>query len=70
MRAAEDNMEWRRVYDEHDKCPTRNDPDEVVLVANYVFPEWEAVFSLHREYLRKVIRERRKGGTKEKLCLR
>lgn len=69
MRAAEDSMQWRCVDDEHDKCPTRNDPNEVVLVTNYVFPERETVFSLHREYLRKVMRERRKGGTKEKLLL-
>ena len=69
MRAAEDSVEWRCVDDEHDKRTTRNDPEEVVLVTNYIFPERETVFSLHSEYLRKAVRERKKGG-KEKLCLR
>lgn len=62
MRAAEDCVEWRYVDDEHDECPTRNDPDEVVLVTNNAFPEWETVSSLHREYLRRVVRGRKKGG--------
>ena len=69
MRAAEDCVEWRYVDNEHDQCSTRNDPDEVVLVTDYVLPERETVSSLHREYLRMVVRERKKGG-KEKLCLR
>ena len=67
MRATEDSVEGRCVNDEHDKCPTRNDSDEVVPVTNYAFPKREAVFILHREYLRKVVRERRKVS-KEKLC--
>lgn len=62
MRAAEDCMEWRYVDDEHNKGPTRKDPNEVVLVTNYVFPERETVFSLHRKYLCKVVSERKKGG--------
>ena len=48
-------MEWRCIDDEHDKSTTRNDPDEVVLVANYAFPEWETNLCLDSKDLRKPI---------------
>src|ERR1700679_1095552 len=51
-------MEWRGVDDEHDKGTTRNDPDEVVLVANYVFPERKTNFCFDS----KDLRARRLGG--------
>ena len=38
MRATEDSVEGRSVNGEHDKCPTRNDSDEVVPVTDYAFP--------------------------------
>ena len=44
-------MERRRVDNEHDKRPTRNDPDEVVLVADYIFPERETVPCFDRKDL-------------------
>jgi hypothetical protein len=52
VRAAEDVVERWRVDNEHDKCPAGNDPDEVVLVADYAFPERETVLCLDREDLR------------------
>ena len=39
MRTAENGVEWWCVDEEHDKSTSRKDPDEVVLVANYTFPE-------------------------------
>jgi hypothetical protein len=53
VRAAKDMMERRRVDNEHDKRAACNDPDEVVLVANYVFPERETIFRLNRKDLRR-----------------
>ena len=44
--------ERRRVDNNHDKRAARNDPDEVVLVADYVFPERETVLCFDREHLR------------------
>jgi hypothetical protein len=52
---AENRMEWRCVDDEHDKSATRNDPDEVVLVANYVFSERKTNFRLDSKDLRKAV---------------
>jgi len=48
-------MEWRCVDDEHDKSTTRKDPNEVVLVANYAFPEWETNLCLDSKDLRKAV---------------
>jgi hypothetical protein len=48
-------MEWRCVDDEHDKSTTCNDPDEVVLVANDVFPERKTSFCLDSKDLRKAV---------------
>ena len=48
-------MEWRCVDDEHDKSTTRNDPDEVVLVANYAFPERKTKFCFDGKDLRNVV---------------
>lgn len=39
MGSTENGVEWRCVNEEHHKGASRKDPDEVVLVANYVFPE-------------------------------
>jgi len=44
-------MERRRVDNEHDKRAARNDPDEVVLVADYIFPERKTVLRFDREDL-------------------
>ena len=52
MRAAEDMLERRRVDNEHDECGARNDADEVILVADYAFPERETVLCFDREDLR------------------
>jgi hypothetical protein len=56
MGTAENRMEWRCVDDEHDKSTTRNNPDEVVLVANYVFPEWKTNFCLDSKDLHQAVR--------------
>ena len=44
-------MERRRVDNEHDKRAARNDPDEVILVADNMFPERETVLRFDREDL-------------------
>jgi hypothetical protein len=46
-------MEWRYVDDEHNKGATSNDPNEVVLVADYAFTEWEMEPCLDSKNLRK-----------------
>jgi hypothetical protein len=51
VRPAKDMMEWRRVDNKHDKRAARNDPDEVVLVADYIFPERETILRFDREDL-------------------
>ena len=48
-------MEWRCVDDKHYESATRNDPNEVVLVANYAFPEREADFCLDSKDLREAV---------------
>jgi hypothetical protein len=48
-------MKWRCVDDEHDKSTARNDPDEVVLVANYAFPKRKTNFRLDSKDLRKEV---------------
>jgi len=52
---AENGVEWRCVDDEHDKSASRNDPDEVVLVANYAFPEWKTKSCFDSKDLRKAV---------------
>jgi hypothetical protein len=59
MRAAKDGVEWRRVSEEHDKCAARNDAHEVVLVANYAFPERETVPGLDGEDLGEAVSQRK-----------
>jgi len=44
-------MEWRCVDKEHDKCPACKDTEEVVLIANDGFPEWQVEFRLDRKNL-------------------
>jgi hypothetical protein len=48
-------MEWRCVDDEHDKSATRKDPNEVVLVVNYAFPERKTNFCLDSKDLREAV---------------
>lgn len=55
MGTAENRMEWRCVDDKHYESATRNDPNEVVLVANYAFPEREADFCLDSKDLREAV---------------
>ena len=55
MGTTENRMEWRCVDDEHDKSATRNDPNEVVLVTYYVFPERKTNFCFDSKDLRKVV---------------
>lgn len=52
MGTTENRMEWRCIDDEHDKSTTRNNPDKVVLVANYAFPERETNLCLDSKDLR------------------
>jgi hypothetical protein len=44
-------VERRRVDNDHDKRAACNDPDEVVLVADYMFPERETVLRFDCEDL-------------------
>jgi hypothetical protein len=46
-------VEWRRVDDEHNKGTASKNPNEVVLVANYAFPERETESCFDSKNLRK-----------------
>jgi hypothetical protein len=59
-------MEWRCVDEEHNKCATGEDPNEVVLVVNYVFPERETEFCLDREDLRNAVDEHKSGDRRDR----
>jgi hypothetical protein len=54
---AENRVEWWGVDEEHDQRASRKDPDEVVLVANYMFPERKTGFCLDSKDLCKVVGE-------------
>ena len=70
MRATENGVEWRCVDEEHDKSASSNDPDEVVLVANYVFPERKTDSCLNSKDLFKAVGGRQRGQKNAPLTLK
>ena len=72
-RASEDDVQRRRVDDEHAEARARDDPREVVVVAHDGLAEGEAELCLDREDLRKGTRkwcEVCKEGKEGKLTLK
>ena len=70
MRTAENGVEWRCIDEEHDKSASRKDPDEVVLVADYIFPERKTDSCLDSKDLFKAVGGCQRGQKNSTLTLK